>query len=80
MAFALTPALFALCAFGQSFTGSLRGAITDEKQAAIASARVTLRSESTGVERRAETNANGEYHFDSLAPGRYSLEVSVSVR
>ncbi len=73
---ALTLALLALCAFGQSFTGSLRGVVTDEKQAVIASVRVTLRSATTGVERSAETSANGEYHFDSLSPGRYSVEVS----
>jgi hypothetical protein len=75
---ALLSVLLSLCAFGQSFTGSLRGIITDEKQAVIARAKVTLRNEATGAERNAETSASGEYNFDSLLPGRYSIEVSAT--
>jgi len=61
--------------FGQSTRGSLVGAVTDPKEAAIVGATVTLKNVATGEELKATTNAQGGFQFSSLAPGKYMATV-----
>jgi hypothetical protein len=56
----------------QQNRGTLRGVITDELGAVIVGANVTL-TDSSGVQKRATTNAEGVYNYAGLAPGKYSL-------
>src|SRR5258708_5197266 len=64
--------LLAGTALGQ-FTSGLQGILEDASGAGIPNATVKLRSASTGVVAEARTDESGEYHFRSLAPGRYEL-------
>src|SRR5258708_13297319 len=64
--------LLAGTALGQ-FTSGLQGLLEDASGAGIPNATVKLRSASTGVVAEARTDESGEYHFRSLAPGRYEL-------
>ena len=62
-------------AWGQSFQGSLRGRVTDPKDAVIPTAKVTLIEEATSVASTTVTNDKGEYSFPALNPSTYRLVV-----
>ena len=51
---------------------SLRGQVTDQLGAVVVGARVTLTG-ANGEQKTAQTDSNGGYRFDNLAPGVYSL-------
>ncbi|HEY2498637.1 MAG TPA: carboxypeptidase-like regulatory domain-containing protein [Candidatus Angelobacter sp.] len=70
--------LGAISLFGQvTANSSLQGTITDKTQAVIGGkADVTLISKQTGATRTTKTNDAGEYHFDALSAGIYSIKVS----
>ncbi len=55
---------------------TVTGLISDEAQAVIPGASVTIRNVDTGIEAKAETNESGYYTVISLQPGPYELEVS----
>lgn len=69
---ALLLGLSAGLALGQ-FTSGLQGILEDASGAGIPQATVRLRNVSTGVVAEVKTNDSGEYHFSSLAPGRYEI-------
>ena len=46
---------------GQAVSGSLLGTITDASGAAVPNAQVTITEINTGIVRKAETNASGNY-------------------
>ena len=64
--------LFSLsCVFsihGQATTGSIRGIVTDQNDALVAGAKVTLTRKSTGGTQTAETNNSGQFEFTNLQP------------
>jgi iron complex outermembrane receptor protein len=61
----------------QPASGALRGSVTDQNGAFVVGARITLRREaSAAVEREALTGDAGDFAFDALRPGAYTLEVS----
>jgi hypothetical protein len=64
--------------FGQATANaSLQGTITDKTQAVIGNkAVVTLTNTETGAVRTTNTNDAGEYRFDSLSAGIYSLKAT----
>jgi hypothetical protein len=55
-------------------TGSIRGVMTDDSGAIIPAAKVTLSG--NGVNRTAQTQADGSYSFVGLPPGQYRVRVS----
>jgi hypothetical protein len=59
-------------------TTSLGGRVTDQSGAVVAGAKVTVTSAGTSASRDATTNANGEYQFSQLAPGKYNLTVTAA--
>lgn len=67
--------LSALLLFGQSDNSYVTGVVRDPSGAAIASAKVTLKNESTGFERIVNTNETGVYNVTNLAPGYYTVAV-----
>jgi hypothetical protein len=73
MALSLVPALFAQTGAG---VGSARGTVTDEKSASVGGAQVTITNTDTAYSRSQQTSADGNYDFQSLPIGRYSLKVS----
>src|SRR5215472_5870067 len=64
--------------FGQvTANASLQGTITDKTQAVIGNkAEVTLTSKETGATRTTKTNDAGEYRFEALSAGIYSIKVT----
>lgn len=72
----LTILVLQVVGMAQSSThGSLTGTITDQQNAVIAGATVTLRSVVAGADRSAITDSNGNFDFQSLLPGRYTASV-----
>lgn len=55
--------IFSQKAWGQAFQGSLRGRVTDPKDAIIPLAKVSLIDEATSVSSTTVTNSDGQYSF-----------------
>jgi hypothetical protein len=71
--------LFAVtCAWAQTGTTSLRGAVTDKTGATVANANVTLTNVGQALKREMTTNNAGEYEFLALPPGTYALTVELT--
>jgi hypothetical protein len=62
----------------QTFTGAVVGHVVDVQQAAIPNASVTLKSVERGFERHATTNPQGEYAFELVPPGKFTLHAEAS--
>ncbi|MDQ6707209.1 MAG: TonB-dependent receptor, partial [Acidobacteriota bacterium] len=75
-------ALFALlaihAAFGQGNTGSILGTVTDASGAAVPKAQVTLKNVGTGVVAKTTTDNIGNYQFEFLAPGVYTIDAEAA--
>ncbi len=69
--------LFASLAFGQGGTGEISGSVNDSTGAVVSGAAVTLTNPATGLQRTAQTNADGLYNFPALVPGTYSVKVEM---
>src|SRR5687767_4961236 len=61
----------------QELRGSVRGTVSDSSGGVIAGANVQLRNNGTGVETQQNTNAAGQYVFDFVSPGTYTMTVSL---
>jgi len=59
--------------FAQGYYGALRGLVTDPNSAVIVSAKVTLTNEGTSEQRSALTSGSGEYSFNDIVPGTYTV-------
>ncbi len=69
--------LSAVSMFGQATANaSLQGTITDKSQAVISKAEVTITNKETGATKTVTTNDTGEYRFDSLSAGMYSIKAT----
>src|SRR5215831_3600963 len=64
-------------AYSQSSTGSVRGTVRDQSQAAVPKASVTLTNIATNVSSKSKTNETGFYVFPGLTPGPYHIEVEL---
>ena len=63
----------------QTPTFSVEGVVTDEQQAVLPGASVTIRNVATNLTRTATTDAEGRYVFSALPPeGRYEISVELS--
>jgi hypothetical protein len=67
--------LLATSSRAQTFTGTIVGRVLDAQRAGVAGARLTLRSVEREFQRYVTANIDGEYAFDLVAPGRYTVEV-----
>src|SRR5207244_9291240 len=61
--------------FGQAITGSISGVVEDSSGAAAPSAKVILIDNDTRVERAATVNDHGDFVFNSVPPGEYSIKI-----
>ena len=60
-------------------SASLQGTITDKTQAVIGNkAEVTVTNKETGASRTTKTNDAGEYRFDALSAGIYTVKVTAA--
>src|SRR5260370_14662098 len=75
LAIALGPIAAMHLVYGQAVKGTLLGTVTDTNNAVVAGATVTITEVNTNIVRSAATNENGNYVFDNLALGKYSVQV-----
>lgn len=62
----------------QTGASSVRGAVVDPQGLAIAGATVSLKSTETGTSRVQTTSEKGEFLFDLVQPGTYSVEAEAA--
>ena len=67
--------LVATLSWGQSFTGSIRGTITDNTKATVGGAKITATDADRNVEHTTVSDSSGRYIFPTLPAARYSLAV-----
>lgn len=73
-------ALFCLAAasvFGQDVRARVQGLVTDSSQAVVAGAQVTLTNDGTNVSAVTKTNETGQYLFDFVIAGNYTVSVEM---
>lgn len=78
MKFVITTILFSALAFGQSFTGSLRGRVVDPSGAPAPAAKVTITDEATNIPRSTVSSQEGEYEFFAVTPATYTLSIEAT--
>ncbi|MSV29866.1 MAG: carboxypeptidase regulatory-like domain-containing protein [Bryobacterales bacterium] len=59
----------------QELRGGVQGLVTDSTGSVVVGARVTLQNTNTGVQTVRESSATGQYLFDFVSPGSYTLGV-----
>lgn len=59
--------------YGQDTNASLSGTVTDQNNSAIPGAKLTLTNLTTGFTSSFVSDANGEFSFRDLRPGKYDL-------
>jgi hypothetical protein len=69
--------LAVLPAPAQELRGTVRGTVTDNTSGIIPGAKVTLRNVGTSVETTQVTNSAGQYVFDFVSPGTYTVTVAM---
>jgi hypothetical protein len=62
----------------QTFRGALSGNVTDASGAIVANAKVTLTNTGTAIELNTVTTSNGDFSFQDLPAGTYSVSVSAA--
>jgi Carboxypeptidase regulatory-like domain len=72
----LASICFSGAVFAQTGNGTVSGQVTDPSGAAIPAATVTLTGQ-TNAKQEAQTDEQGRYAFHNLAPGAYSVEISI---
>jgi Carboxypeptidase regulatory-like domain len=65
-----------LAVFAQSFRGGISGTVVDQSGASIAGAEVRLNGTETGLTRTATSSSAGEFVFQDLPLGKYTLTVT----
>ncbi len=70
--------IFALAAFAQQGTSTVRGTVADPQGNVVSGASVTLTNLGTGAARTTTTTDAGVYAFDFIAVGDYKIEVEAT--
>ena len=63
-------------ASAQVLYGSVVGTVTDQSDAVVPTATVTLTSKGTGLSKEAQTDSGGRYSLVNVLPGRYDIKVT----
>ncbi len=71
----LTSVLAVAAAWSQDTRGKIQGRVTDASDAVVVGAGVTLLNNNTGVSAKTQTGPNGQYLFDFIIPGTYTVTV-----
>lgn len=75
LALFLLAAMLAAALNAQEFRGRIRGSVVDSTGGAVVGATVTLLNTQTGVSATRQTNETGNYIFDLISPGTYTVTV-----
>jgi hypothetical protein len=70
--------LVSVNANGQLTTADVLGTVTDATGAVVPNAKVTIKNLGTGVTATASSNGKGDYIFNLLTPGHYSIAIEAS--
>ena len=62
----------------QVTTGKVRGIVLDQTGAVVPGAKVAIENKKTNAKATATTSGKGEYQFNDLLPGEYTLTVEAS--
>ena len=65
-------------AAAQILYGSVVGTVTDQSDAVVPNATVTITSKETGQSRTGPTDESGRYSFGNVLPGQYDLKVTAN--
>lgn len=65
-------------AFSQDLRGRVQGLVTDSTGAVVAGASVTLANDNTGVTSQQQSSQTGQYLFDFVAAGNYTVTVEMT--
>jgi len=68
--------LYLLPAGAQTITSSIVGSVADPTELPVVGVEVVLRQPSTGLERRTQTDARGDFIFGGLQRGEYDISVT----
>jgi Carboxypeptidase regulatory-like domain len=68
--------LATIVAFGQLTSGNITGTVFDPAGATVPNASVVVMNQETGVQNTTNTTSAGDYRFDNLPVGRYTLTVT----
>jgi hypothetical protein len=71
----ISLAMLAAGLWAQTFTGGVRGTISDSTGAAVAAAKVTLTDQGTGIARTTVSGGGGEYSFTAVNPATYTVMI-----
>jgi len=69
---------FAAQSHAQLSTATITGVVRDASGGVVVGAGLVLRNVETSVERRAQSNASGDYTFTNVLPGLYVMEASAA--
>jgi Carboxypeptidase regulatory-like domain/TonB dependent receptor len=72
---AFAMACLQVVAWGQLYTGSITGIVSDASGTAVMGATVTLSDSGRGFRQTTKTDVSGRYLFQSLPPREYTLQV-----
>src|SRR5262245_61135450 len=75
---AIVPCFLAVITMAQVEQATLTGAVTDQSDALVARATITVTNVRTGVKATTQTNAEGYYSAPYLTPGDYEVTVQAS--
>ena len=64
-------------AVAQDTRGKLQGVVSDPSGAIVAGANVTLQNDETNVQAQTKTSPTGQYIFDFVQPGKYTVKVEL---
>ena len=81
----LSPSILAIMLLGSAIalmgqtpsTGRISGSVKDPTGGAAPNAQVTATSQTSKAARTTLTDANGQFVFESLAPGAYTVKVEI---
>jgi outer membrane receptor protein involved in Fe transport len=65
----------AVSTWAQITTGDVIGTVTDSSGAVVPNAKVTITNTGTNIERSAPSGQNGDFAFNLLPPGKYTVRV-----
>ncbi|HMY75337.1 MAG TPA: carboxypeptidase-like regulatory domain-containing protein, partial [Blastocatellia bacterium] len=74
----LLTSVFSVTALAQQTTGNVRGLVKDQAGAVVPNATATLTNTRTNENYSSTSDANGEFQFNNLLVGEYTLRIEAS--
>ena len=75
---AILAALLGLAGYAQTYRGAINGTVTDPSGAVVPNAQVKAKEKSTGIEHATTSTSEGQFAFQDLPVGDYSVVVTAA--